>query len=122
MLAVRIYFFERHGCKYLLLMDHFSGVPMFANMGYGTDTDHKVRQLKRWFATFGVSRSIRCDKGPPFSRKGFQDFCDEHCIDLQLTSPYNPESSGSAESSLCISFSKAVLLLVSKLSKCILHH
>ena len=74
MQAVGINFSERHGGKYLLLMDHFSGLPMFANMGYGTDTEHIVRQLKRLFSTFGVSRSIRCDNGPPFSSKGFQDW------------------------------------------------
>ena len=53
-----------------------------------------VKQLKRWFATFGVSRSIRCDNGPPFFSKGFKDFCGEYCIQLDLTSPYNQESSG----------------------------
>ena len=66
-------------------------------MGYSMDTDHTVKQLKRWFATFGVSRSIRCDNGPPFFSKGFKDFCKEYCIRLDLTSPYNPESSGAAE-------------------------
>ena len=33
MQAIGIDFFEKHGCKYLLLMDHFSGLPMYANMG-----------------------------------------------------------------------------------------
>ena len=72
MQAIGIDFLERLGCKYLLLMDHFSRLPMYANMGYGTDTDHTVRQLKRWFATFGMSRSIRCDNGPPFLQQGVQ--------------------------------------------------
>ena len=44
-----------------------------------------------------MSRSIRCDNGPPFFSKGFKDFCKEYCIRLDLTSPYNPESSGAAE-------------------------
>ena len=55
MQAVGIDFFERYGYKYLLLMDHFSGLPMFANMRYGTNTDHIVRQLKRWFSTLDVA-------------------------------------------------------------------
>ena len=50
-------------------MDHFSGLPMYTNMGYGTDTDHTVRQLKRWSATFGVSKFIRCYNGPPSSAR-----------------------------------------------------
>ena len=52
MQAVGIDFFERHGRKYLLLIDYFSGLPMFANIGYGTHTDHMVRQLNKWFTTF----------------------------------------------------------------------
>ena len=81
----------------MLLMDHFSSLKMFANMGYGTDTDHTVRQLKRWFSTFIVARSSRCDNGPPFFSMGFKDFCDKYCIDLQHTSPYNLVSFGAAE-------------------------
>ena len=48
MQAVGIDFFKRHGSKYLLLMDHFSGMPMY-------------------------------------------------CIQLDFTTPYNPESSWAAE-------------------------
>ena len=50
MQAVGIDFFERHGRKYLPLIDYFSGLPMFANIGYGTPTDG--RQLNKWFTTF----------------------------------------------------------------------
>ena len=85
------------GHKHLLLMDHFSGMPLYEKMGISTDNKHTVRQLKRWFATFSVSRSIRCDNGPPFFSRGFKEFCDKYCIWLELTSPYNPESSGAAE-------------------------
>ena len=70
---------------------------MYAQMGYSTDTADTIRQPKIGFATFGVSRSIRFDNGPPFFRRGFQEFCDEYCIQLNLTSPYNPESSRAAE-------------------------
>ena len=97
MQAAGIDFFERGGHKYLLLMDHFSGMPLFERMGISTDNEHTVRQLKRWFPTFGVSRSVRCDNGPPFSSKGFKEFCDKYGIKLNLTSPYNPESSGAAK-------------------------
>ena len=33
MQAIGIDFFERHRSKYLLLMDHFSGMPMYEKMG-----------------------------------------------------------------------------------------
>ena len=97
MQAVGIDFFQRGGHKYLLLMDHFSGMPLYEKMGISTDTEHTVRQLKRWFATFGVARSIRCDNGLPFQGKEFREFCNEYKIRLDLTAPYNPESSGAAE-------------------------
>ena len=105
--AIGINFFERHGCKYLLHMDHFSGLPMYTNMGYGKDTDHTVRQLKRLFATFGLSRSIIWDNGPPYFSKGFKEFCDKYCIELILTSPYNPENLGAAERG--VSLIKAIM-------------
>ena len=44
-----------------------------------------------------MSWSIRSDNGPMFFSKGFKEFCDGYCIELNLTSPYNPESSGAAE-------------------------
>ena len=97
MQAIGIDVFERKRHKYLLLMDHFSGMPLYEKMGISTDNEHTVRQLKRWFATFGVSRSVRCDNGPPFSSRGFREFCEEYGIKLDLTAPYNPESSGAAE-------------------------
>ena len=87
MQAIGIDFFQRGGHKYLLMMDHFSGMPINEKMGISTDNEHTVRQLKRWFATFGVSRSIRCDNGPPLSSMGFKEFCDEYGIQLNLTSP-----------------------------------
>ena len=92
--AVGIDFFKRFGSKYLLLMDHFSGLPMFAHMGVSTDTEPVVRQLKRWFATFDVARSIRYDNGPPFFSMAFKALCDEYCIDLQITSPYKTKEEG----------------------------
>ena len=55
-------------------MDHYSGLPVFTRM-VRTDTDAVVRQLKRWFATFGVVRAIRSDNGPPFFGRGFREFC-----------------------------------------------
>ena len=33
MQSIGIDFFKRNGSKYLLLMDHFSGLPMYARMG-----------------------------------------------------------------------------------------
>ena len=70
---------------------------MFARMGVSTDTEHMVRQLKRWFAKFCVIRSIIGDKGPPFFIVTFKAYCNKNCIDLQLTYTYNPKSFGAAK-------------------------
>ena len=43
MKAVGSDFFKRH---------HFSGLPMFANMGYGMETDNTIRQLNSVQKTF----------------------------------------------------------------------
>ena len=97
MQAVGIDFFDRGGHKYLLLMDHFSGMPLFEKMGIRSDNDHTVKQLKRWFAIFGVPRSVRCDNGLLLSSMAIGQFCEEYGIKRNLTAPYNPESSGAAE-------------------------
>ena len=34
---------------------------------------------------------------PPFFSRGFNGFCEEYCIELNLTSPYIPEGTGAAE-------------------------
>ena len=47
MQAIGINLFEKGGHKYLLLMDHFSSMPLYEKMGISTDTEHMVRQLKR---------------------------------------------------------------------------
>ena len=44
-----------------------------------------------------MARSVRCDNRPPFFGKAFEEFCKEYGIQLNLTSPYSPESSGAAE-------------------------
>ena len=45
MQAIDIDFFKRHMSKFLLLMEHFSGFPMYARMGYSTDTTHTVKVI-----------------------------------------------------------------------------
>ena len=66
-------------------------------MSFSTDTEHTIRQLKRWFATFGVARSIRCDNGSPFHGREPKEFCDEYKIRLDLITRYNPDSLGASE-------------------------
>ena len=55
-----------------------------------------MKKIKQWFWCFGFPRSIRSDGGPQF-RGGFKTFCEEHGVDLERSSPYNPRSNGLAE-------------------------
>ena len=53
------------------------------------------------FLDFGVPKQIHCDNGPQFLGP-FIEFCDENCITIERSSPYNPTSNSSAERNLGI--------------------
>ena len=63
MQSIGIDFFQRRGDHYLILMDHFSGLPMFQKTKK-TKGQEVVHQLKNWFSLFWVTRLIRADHGP----------------------------------------------------------
>ena len=111
---------RKGGHKYLLMMDHFSGMQFFEKLGIRTDNEHTVKQLKRWFATFGTPCSIRCDNGPPMSSNDFEQFCKEYGIQLKLTAPYNPESSGAAERG--VGLVKAIMKKTEEEGSCMEEH
>ena len=52
--------------------------------------------MEQWFNDYGWPTHIRTDGGPQF-RSEFKEFCTEHGITHELSSPYNPESNGLAE-------------------------
>ncbi|MFI5421175.1 MAG: DDE-type integrase/transposase/recombinase, partial [Nitrososphaerales archaeon] len=49
------------------------------------------------FAEWGIPRQIICDNGSHFKNKNFQNFCEEHGIQLIFTTPYHPQSNGMVE-------------------------
>ncbi len=55
--------------------------------------------LKHWFSKFGFPQIIRSDGGPQF-RTEFSEFCKTYGIMHELSSPYNPQSNGLAESAV----------------------
>jgi transposase InsO family protein len=89
---------EANGQHYLITVDRYSGFIF---------TKHLRRQtasaittiMQNWFRVFGYPRYIRTDGGPCF-RSEFTEFCDKHRITHELSSAYNPESNGLAESAV----------------------
>ena len=63
MQSVGLHFFQRGSTHYLILIDHFSGLPIFQKLNKTACKD-VVKQLKSWLSLFGVSRLIRADNGP----------------------------------------------------------
>ena len=80
------------------MVDRFSGFP-FLHRLRALDTAAVTRQLDEWFTMFGAPELIRSDGGPQF-RSSFGDFCLERGIAWELSSPYNSQSNGLAESAV----------------------
>ena len=57
--------------------------------------------IQTWFYDYGWPDYIRSDQGPQF-RQEFDKFCADNSINHDLSSPYNPESNGLAESAVKI--------------------
>ena len=83
MQSIGIDFFQRHKAHYLLLMNPFSGLPMFQKMKRMT-AEEVTAQLKNWFFTFGVARLIRADNDPPFSSGEFKAFWDKATVKTEM--------------------------------------
>eukprot|EP00095_Tigriopus_kingsejongensis_P004742 maker-scaffold1127_size61050-snap-gene-0.12 protein:Tk04742 transcript:maker-scaffold1127_size61050-snap-gene-0.12-mRNA-1 annotation:"hypothetical protein DAPPUDRAFT_269522" len=70
-----------------------------------------IRCLCRWFVSFGIPVPLLADNGPQFCSAEFSSFLTTFSVQLSLSSPYNPRSSGLAESAV-----KAAKLILSKTS------
>ena len=66
-----------------------------------TTTTTVTKCLERWLYEFGFPKHIRTDGGPQF-RGPFDDWCAENGIIHEVSSPYNPQSNGHAESAVKI--------------------
>ena len=88
--------FGKH--HYLVLVDHFSGFT-FVHRLTSLKTSAITSKLLEWFQDHGFPMTFRTDGGPQF-RQPFKDFCHQHDILHELSSPYNPQSNGLAESAV----------------------
>ena len=59
-------------------------------------TVEAIKFVKSIWNTHGVSREVRCDRGPAF-RDQFLDDLEEMGVDVVHSSPYHPQGNGLAE-------------------------
>lgn len=98
MSQVGIDLFDFRGIPHLVMVDRFSGYP-FVKQLRSLTTSAVLKHLTAWFLEFGFPFIIRTDGGPQF-RSEFEKYCKDHNITHELTSPYNPQSNGLAESAV----------------------
>jgi hypothetical protein len=90
--------FECSGKHYLVMVDRYSGYP-FVHRLRSLATTAITDALLQYFLDWGFPAVIRSDGGPQF-RTAFDEFCNKHDVIHELTSPYNPQSNGLAESAV----------------------
>ena len=90
---------EYHGNDYLVAVCRFSGWPFVSKMTK-TDSSHAIKILTNWFNFLGWPTFLRTDGGPQFRSTEFRKFCTDAQIGLQITSPYNSQANGLAESAV----------------------
>lgn len=95
-LGVDLYDFQ--GQDWIVLVDRFSGWPWTARLT-STTTDDVTRWLSTIFVEHGFPEVIRSDNGPQFRNK-FADWCSDHWIRHETSSPYYPQSNGLAEAAV----------------------
>ena len=102
---VSVDLFQSAGKHYLVMVDRYSRFPFVEEMRR-LDTNGVIKILKNWFLDWGYPNRLRSDNGPQF-RGPFTKFCQEHNIQHELSSPYNSQSNGHAES--CVKSMKYLL-------------
>ena len=95
---VSVDLFQTGGQDYLVMVDRATGFPFVKHMRK-TSTDSVWRTLQKWFQVFGYPEAIRSDGAGQF-RAQFNELCRNKSIRHELSSAYNPQSNGLAESAV----------------------
>ena len=83
---------------YLVMVDRYSGFP-FVERLTNLSTTAILKVLEDWFNTFGWPERIRTDNGPQY-RSEFDEFCEDHNIIHENSSPHYPQSNGISEAAI----------------------
>ena len=81
---------------HLVLLDRYSRF-VVSKLLTKTNTTSITNQLKQWFNLLEWPQTIRSEGGPQY-RTEFDQFCKNHNIKHELTSPHNSQANGLAES------------------------
>ena len=98
MQMVSLDLFDALGHQHLAMVDRCTGYLWHFQLR-SVSTDAIIRRLDEWFLIFGYPSTIRTDNGPQF-RQPFKDYCAQHDIEHETSSPYNPQSNGHAEAAV----------------------
>ena len=90
--------FDAAGKKWLAVVCRFSGYAWLSLLKK-TTTAYILQTLDSLFTEYGFPSVIRSDGRPQF-RLEFDEYCKKNSIKHELSSPYNPESNGLAESAV----------------------
>ena len=94
--AISMDILQVNGVNFLIAVDRFSGYPLVGLLRK-TDTAAVLEHLQGWAETYGYPATITTDGGPQF-RSDFSEFCKNHGIRHEVSSPHNHQSNGLAES------------------------
>ena len=89
--------FTHDGFDYLIMADRYSGYAIVARMN-GLTSRAIWNALWTQFMAYGLPCSMRTDGGRYFVSQEFRDLCTQFDIRLEVSSSYNPQSNGLAES------------------------
>ena len=81
----------------LVVIDAYSKFPEVEIMKT-TTTKAVTKRLERVFATHGLPIEVRCDNGPPFNAKEFEEYMKERGIIYRTVTPLWPQANGEAKS------------------------
>jgi len=89
------------GRDFLIVVDQFSGFPFVFQLGKGGATTSRQVQdcFQTIFSQFGIPVVIYSDGGPQFHMT-FSKFCEEWFVNHVQSSPYYPQSNGTAEANV----------------------
>ena len=80
-------FFTLDRQEWLVISCNFSGYFIIYRMGRSAVASDLIRSTRDWASHFGWPIRIRSDGGPQMDSAAYRDFCKEHCIRPNFSSP-----------------------------------
>ena len=88
--------FQFESTKYVILVDYYSKYIDVQKLAAET-TSSIIEAVTQVFSCHGLPKTLHSDNGPQFSSMEFKNFCREHGIQHETSSPHFQSSNGEAE-------------------------